>query len=247
MRLLERLARRSVALLDALATRAFGAPWNPFHQTGTVAVAMLLLLTVTGLYLVFFYRLGAPYASVAELQADPWLGAWIRTLHRYASGLFVAAGALHALRMFAQERSWGPRTLAWISGLVIFGAGLICAWTGYVMVWDTFGERLPARARGCSTRCRCSRSRWGGSSPASNRRRARSSSSICSCTSPCRWASASASGSMSPGWPGPRSCRRGACCGRSSQRCWSGRSSSRLRWAVRPIRSRWRLRRPRTC
>ncbi|MEZ4585390.1 MAG: hydrogenase iron-sulfur subunit [Gemmatimonadales bacterium] len=142
MRLLERPARRSVALLDGLATRAFGTAWNPFHQTGTVAVAMLLVLTVTGLDLVFFYRLAAPYASVVRLQTDPWLGAWIRTLHRYASGLFVAAGALHALRLFAQERSWGPRTLAWISGLVIFGAGLICAWTGYVMVWDTFGERL---------------------------------------------------------------------------------------------------------
>jgi ferredoxin len=142
MRPLERPARRLVALLDAGATRLYGAAWNPLHQAGTVAVAMLVVLTVTGLYLVFFYRLGAPYGSVARLGQDPWLGSWIRTLHRYASGLFVAAGLLHALRVFAQRRSWGPRTLAWVSGLVIFGAGLVCAWTGYVMVWDSFGERL---------------------------------------------------------------------------------------------------------
>ncbi|HEX7023970.1 MAG TPA: cytochrome b N-terminal domain-containing protein, partial [Gemmatimonadales bacterium] len=142
MRPLERPVRRAIAALDAAASRLYGWAWNPLHQTGTVAVAMLLVLIVTGLYLVFFYRLGAPHPSVARLTADPWLGSWIRTLHRYASGLFVIAGALHALRMFAQGRSWGPRTLAWVSGLAIFAAGLVCAWSGYVMVWDTFGERL---------------------------------------------------------------------------------------------------------
>jgi ferredoxin len=142
MRPLQRPIRRALVALDALANRAYGWAWNPLHQTGTVAVAMLLVLIVTGLYLVFFYRLGAPHPSVVRLADDPWLGSWLRTLHRYASGLFVAAGILHALRMFAQGRSWGPRTLAWVSGLAIFAAGLICAWTGYVMVWDSFGERL---------------------------------------------------------------------------------------------------------
>jgi ferredoxin len=44
--------------------------------------------------------------------------------------------------MFAQARSWGPRTLAWVSGLVLLGTGFICAWTGFVMAWDSFGERL---------------------------------------------------------------------------------------------------------
>ncbi|MBI3568037.1 MAG: cytochrome b N-terminal domain-containing protein [Gemmatimonadetes bacterium] len=142
MRILERPARRALAALDALATSAYGWAWNPLHQTGTVAVAMLLALLATGLYLVLVYRLGAPAASVARIAADPWLGAWIRSLHRYASDLFVVAAALHAFRLFAQRRSWGPRTLAWISGCGLFLIGLACAWTGYVMAWDTFGERL---------------------------------------------------------------------------------------------------------
>jgi ferredoxin len=142
MRFLERAARRTITALDAAATRVYGWAWNPLHQSGTVAVAMLLVLIGTGLYLLLYYRLGAPAASVARLAADPWLGAWMRTLHRYASDLFVVAGALHAMRMFAQARSWGPRTLAWVSGLFLFVVGLVCAWTGYVMAWDTFGERL---------------------------------------------------------------------------------------------------------
>ena len=142
MRPFERAVRRLLATLDAAATTVYGYAWNPLYQSGTVAVAMLLVLIGTGLYLLLFYRLGAPAASVARMAADPWLGAWLRSLHRYASDVFVLAVAVHALRMFAQGRSWGPRTLAWVSGLVLFGAGLLCAWTGFVMAWDSFGERL---------------------------------------------------------------------------------------------------------
>jgi ferredoxin/coenzyme F420-reducing hydrogenase delta subunit len=134
--------RRLIRTLDAVATRSYGWRWNPFHQSGTLAIAMLLVLLVTGLYLILFYRLGAPFASVERIAQDSWLGAWIRSLHRYATDLFILASLVHALRMLAQRRSWGPRTLAWISGLFLLGFGLVCAWTGYVMAWDSFGERL---------------------------------------------------------------------------------------------------------
>jgi len=142
MRLLERGARRPITVLDAAATRIYGWRWNPVHQSGTVAVAMLLVLLATGLYLTLLYRLGAPAASVARIAADPWLGSWMRSLHRYGSDVFVVAAALHAVRMLAHGRTWGARTVAWVSGLVLFAAALVCAWTGFVMAWDSFGERL---------------------------------------------------------------------------------------------------------
>ncbi len=127
---------------DALLTRLYGAGGNPAHQAGTMAVVMLLVLLVTGLYLVLVYRVGAPFESVARMAADPWLGGWMRTLHRYATDVFVLAVALHAARMFSQRRSWGPRTLAWLSGLFLLGIGIFTAWTGFVMAWDSFGARL---------------------------------------------------------------------------------------------------------
>ena len=142
MHFLKRILRRLLVSVEAVLTRLYGWEWNPIHQSGTVSVLMLLVLLGTGLYLVLFYRVGAPAASVASIAADPWLGAWIRTLHRYATDLFVIAALLHAVRIFAQDRSWGPRTIAWMSGLFLFGAGMVLAWTGYVMVWDSFGERL---------------------------------------------------------------------------------------------------------
>lgn len=142
MRILERGARRLLGALDAAATRAYGWRWNPLHQSGTIAVAMLLALLATGIYLVFVYRVGDPSASVQRIATDAWLGGWIRSLHRYTSDLFIFAAAVHFLRIFAQARSWGPRRLAWVSGLMLLGAGLVCAWTGFVMAWDSFGERL---------------------------------------------------------------------------------------------------------
>ena len=137
-----RIARRALATLDAVANRLYGWRWNPLYQSGTVAVVLLLVLLGTGLYLVLVYRLGAPFASMARIDQDVWLGRWMRSLHRYASDAFIIAAVIHGWRMLAQRRSWGPRTLAWVSGGALLAAGLVEAWTGFVMVWDSFGERL---------------------------------------------------------------------------------------------------------
>jgi ferredoxin len=142
MYFLKRLFRRLLGGIEAGLNRMYGWQWNPMHQAGTVSALMLLVLIGTGLYLVLVYRVGDPAASVARIAADPWLGSWIRSLHRYATDIFVLAAAVHALKMFSQDRSWGPRTMAWISGLVLFGVGMILAVTGFVMAWDSFGERL---------------------------------------------------------------------------------------------------------
>ena len=142
MRALERPALRSLRAADAAATRVYGWRLNPLHQTGTVAAALLGLLIVTGLYLLIFYRVGAPWQSVQRLQADPFLGRWIRSLHRFASDALIVAVVLHAWRLFAQARAWGPRALAWTSGVVLLSMLFVSGWTGYVMVWDRFGAQL---------------------------------------------------------------------------------------------------------
>ncbi len=138
----ERFALRLLTLADAAFNRLYGWKYNPLYQSGTIAVALLFILLVTGLWLIFFYRVGAPYDSVARITADPWLGNWIRALHRYVSDAAVVAVLVHAVRMFAQGRSWGPRARAWTSGVVLLLLVLVSGWTGYVMVWDVFGEVL---------------------------------------------------------------------------------------------------------
>jgi ferredoxin len=127
---------------DAAADRWYGWRFNPLFQSGTIVVALLLTLLVTGLWLLLFYRVGSPWESVAWLTANLWIGNWVRGVHRYATDAALVATAVHALRMFAQGRSWGARTLAWTSGGLLVILLLVCGWTGFVLVWDTFGAYL---------------------------------------------------------------------------------------------------------
>jgi ferredoxin len=142
LRTIERLACRLLTAIDAIANRWYGWRFNPLFQSGTIVVALYLALLITGLWLILFYRVGAPWESVAGVTANLWVGNWVRGLHRYASDAAVVATAVHAFRMFVQGRSWGARTLAWASGGVLLLLLFLCGWTGYVLVWDTFGEHL---------------------------------------------------------------------------------------------------------
>lgn len=142
LRTAEHGVRRALGAADAALNRLYGWRYNPIYQSGALTAALLALLIVTGVYLLFFYRVGSPYASVAGISDQVWAGRWVRSLHRYASDAAVVAAAIHALRMFAQRRRWGPRLLAWTSGLFLVGLILVCGWTGYVMLWDTFGQAL---------------------------------------------------------------------------------------------------------
>jgi len=134
--------RQLLAAADALANRLYGSSRNPLYQSGTIAVMLLLVLLATGLWLIFFYKVGAPWASVRRITEDRWLGNWVRTVHRYASDAALVAVLVHGLRVFLQRRTWGPRALAWISGVVLLGLVLLCGVTGFVLVWDGFGRAL---------------------------------------------------------------------------------------------------------
>lgn len=133
---------RLLARADAFMNRLYGWRYNPLYQSGTLVVVLLGVTLVTGLYLLVFYRVGAPYDSVARITEHVWAGRWIRSLHRYASDAAVLAALVHMFRVFAQGRTWGQRALAWVSGLMLLFVLLAAGWTGYVMVWDVQGQVL---------------------------------------------------------------------------------------------------------
>lgn len=136
--------RRVLARLDVWMNALYGWRLNPIYHSGALVVACFVALLASGIYLLIFYRIGGPYASVTAITGQAWAGRWIRTLHRYASALAILAALVHALRMFAQGRSWGPRALAWVSGVALLFVFFLCGWTGYVMVWDEQAYLLAA-------------------------------------------------------------------------------------------------------
>jgi ferredoxin len=140
-----RPARSLAAVLDAVERvfdRAYSSAFNPLHRTGTLAVLLLTIVLVTGVYLLLVYEIARPYESVLSIQRDVVLGRWMRALHRYASDAAVVAVALHVLRLLAQGKTWGPRALAWVAGVLLAGMMLLSAVTGFVLVWDRFGQAL---------------------------------------------------------------------------------------------------------
>ncbi|HSH75919.1 MAG TPA: cytochrome b N-terminal domain-containing protein [Longimicrobiales bacterium] len=140
----QRGARSVLSRLDVAFNRLYTWRYNPLYQSGALVVGCFVVLLVTGLYLLLFYRIGAPYESVERITAQAFAGRWIRTLHRYISDLAIVAIAVHALRVFAQDRAWGPRALAWLSGVALTALFFLCGWTGYVMVWDVQGQLIAA-------------------------------------------------------------------------------------------------------
>jgi ferredoxin len=130
---------------ESVANRLIGGSaerLNPFYHTGTIAVFMLVVVAVTGLYLTVFYiapGLGTKVAYGAVAAIDNhwlWLGRIMRGAHRYASGAAVIATLLHALRTLFQDRFRGARWLAWVTGMLLLAALWFEGLTGYWLVWD---------------------------------------------------------------------------------------------------------------
>ena len=136
------LLRRPLALADAGMNRLYTWRYNPLYQSGTIVVLAFIAMLLTGLYLLLFYRISSPYESVLRLENQAFAGQWIRAMHRYAADLTVVAALVHAFRMFVQGRSWGARTLAWVSGFILLFLMFVCGWTGYVMIWDQHAHLL---------------------------------------------------------------------------------------------------------
>ena len=137
---------RIVQPLERLFDRAFGSAWNPIHQSGNLAILFLLATLASGLYLFLFYKIDDPYASVERIRTHVLLGGWVRSVHRFSADLALVSAALHLLRKLAQGHTWGPRTLAWTSGILLLGVLFACGFTGLVLVWD--GQALALAREG---------------------------------------------------------------------------------------------------
>jgi ferredoxin len=133
---------RLVEILDRIFDRVYSSKSNPLHRTGTLASLCLTVALITGVYLLFVYEIARPYESMAGIQKDVFLGRWIRALHRYVSDAAVVAVMVHVVRLLVQGKTWGPRVLAWITGVLLAGMMFVSAVTGFVLVWDEFGQKL---------------------------------------------------------------------------------------------------------
>jgi len=111
---------------------------------GTISAMLLLILTLTGVILMFLYvpSVERAYTSVKDLEYSISFGRFLRATHRIAAHLMVAAVFLHMVRVFLTTAykngvmAHQNRPLNWWIGLVMLVCTLFLSFTGYLLPWD---------------------------------------------------------------------------------------------------------------
>jgi len=111
--------------------------FNFWYYFGSLALLVLVLQIVTGIFLTMHYKPDADkaFASVAYIMRDvPW-GWLMRYLHSVGASMFFVVVYLHMFRGLLYGSHRGPRELVWLLGCVIFVALMAEAFMGYLLPW----------------------------------------------------------------------------------------------------------------
>jgi quinol-cytochrome oxidoreductase complex cytochrome b subunit len=108
------------------------------YYLGGLSAALFLILTVTGLLLMFYYRPSAPraYQDMKDLEFVVTAGVFLRNLHRWSAHAMVAVVFLHMIRVFFAGAYRPPREFNWVLGVVLFVLTILLSYTGYLLPWD---------------------------------------------------------------------------------------------------------------
>ena len=96
------------------------------------------VLTVTGVYLMFFYVPSATqaYTNILDIQSQVTFGLLTRNIHRWAAHLMVFFVFLHMMRVFYHGAYKPPREFNWVVGVILLTLTLLLSFTGYLLPWD---------------------------------------------------------------------------------------------------------------
>ena len=109
---------------------------------GGLSFFLFILLTITGIFLMFFYRpmadLGGAqaYTDMQNIRTFVFFGDFVRNLHRWGAHLMVITVTLHMARVFYTGAYKPPREFNWVVGVVLLVLTLLLSFTGYLLPWD---------------------------------------------------------------------------------------------------------------
>ena len=105
---------------------------------GGLSFFLFLLLTVTGIFLMFFYRptTAQAWSDIETLETSITFGLLIRNMHRWAAHLMVLSVFLHMSRVFYHGAYKPPREFNWVIGVILLFCTLWLSFTGYLLPWD---------------------------------------------------------------------------------------------------------------
>jgi quinol-cytochrome oxidoreductase complex cytochrome b subunit len=105
---------------------------------GGVSFFLFLVLTVTGVYLMFFYipSVSRAYQDILSIENSVAFGTFVRNMHRWGAHLMVLTVFLHMIRVFYHGAYKPPREFNWVIGVILLLSTLVLSFTGYILPWD---------------------------------------------------------------------------------------------------------------
>ncbi|WP_349263347.1 cytochrome bc complex cytochrome b subunit, partial [Steroidobacter sp.] len=111
--------------------------FNFWYYFGSLALVVLVLQIVTGIFLTMNYKPSAAdaFASVEYIMRDVEWGWLIRYMHSTGASLFFVVIYLHMFRALLYGSYHRPRELVWVLGMLIYLVLMAEAFMGYVLPW----------------------------------------------------------------------------------------------------------------
>ncbi|MGB5450735.1 MAG: cytochrome b N-terminal domain-containing protein [Sedimenticolaceae bacterium] len=111
--------------------------FNFWYFFGSLAMLVLVLQIVTGVWLAMLYKPSADdaFASVEYIMRDVDYGWLLRYLHSTGASAFFLVVYLHMFRALIYGSHRRPRELLWIIGVIIYVAMMATAFMGYLLPW----------------------------------------------------------------------------------------------------------------
>ncbi len=107
-------------------------------RLGEMSFFLFLLLTFTGVLLMFYYRPTIEYAywDMKDLRFVVPFGNILRNMHRWAAHVMVLAVMLHMASVFYRSAYKAPREYNWVVGVILLLITFLLSFTGYLLPWD---------------------------------------------------------------------------------------------------------------
>jgi ubiquinol-cytochrome c reductase cytochrome b subunit len=111
--------------------------FNFWYFFGSLAMLVLVMQLVTGIFLAMFYKVGenTAFDSVEFIMREVDFGWLLRYLHSTGASAFFLVIYLHMFRGIMYGSYKSPRELLWLFGMIIYLALMAEAFMGYVLPW----------------------------------------------------------------------------------------------------------------
>ncbi|HZR68334.1 MAG TPA: cytochrome b N-terminal domain-containing protein [Burkholderiales bacterium] len=111
--------------------------FNFWYYFGSLALLVLVIQIVTGIFLTMNYKPDAKeaFASVEYIMREVNWGWWIRYMHSTGASFFFICVYLHMFRGLLYGSYRRPRELVWMVGMLIFLSLMAEAFFGYLLPW----------------------------------------------------------------------------------------------------------------